>query len=162
MGLGVPGQGPSARWDVVLPMGRMPMCRWARARSPGAALLWEGSQLPGRVDGAAAAPRATLIRSTRPRQPQRPRAADPGEALSLLAAQRRSFGKHTREVREMALLWETFPGQVEEGTGWFLEERRLCQYHGKGRAGRKTDALAVINIPCLVPATESVQAACEG
>lgn len=48
----------------------------------------------------------------------------------------------------MALLQETFLGQVEEGTGWFLEQRLMCQCHGKGKAERKTDALAVMSVPC--------------
>lgn len=39
-----------------------------------------------------------------------------------------------------------FPGQVEEGAGQFLEQRLMC--HGKGKEGRKTDALAVMSVPC--------------
>lgn len=135
MGLGVPGQGPSARWDGV--------CGAARGQDAnvpvGTSMFPRGSFAVGRLPATrqggwgSSCPQsqADKIYQT----PSAP-AADPGEALSLLAAQRRCFGKHTREVREMALLWETFPGQVEEGTGWFLEERRLCQYHGKGRAGQ--------------------------
>lgn len=52
------------------------------------------------------------------------------------------------EVREVALLQETFLGQVEEGASRFLEQRLMCQCHGKGKVGRKTDALAAMSVPC--------------
>lgn len=74
--------------------------------------------------------------------------ADHPKALSLPAAQRQSFGKPTEEVREMALLQETFPGQVEEDVGTVPGAETQCQCHGKGKAGRKTDALAAMNVSC--------------